>query len=186
MTSDRRTRSLSHASAGLNASRWDGAGVERYTPRDLFAALDAEFDFTLDPCATPESATCERFFTREDNGLVQDWGTERVFCNPPYGKGIYEWVAKAYRHACGGGLAVLLVPAATDTAWWHDYAVFGEVWWIRGRVAFLRPGMVSDGGHAPHASCIVVFRPGVEREPMRSFEWRPVRQMPRLLPLGPA
>ena len=63
------------------------------TPQDLFDALDAEFHFTLDPCSSEQNHKCDRYFTKEDNGLLHDWGGgESVFCNPPYGKEMYKWV----------------------------------------------------------------------------------------------
>lgn len=64
------------------------------TPQDLFDALDAEFHFTLDPCSSEQNHKCDRYFTKEDNGLLHDWGGESVFCNPPYGKEMYKWVEK--------------------------------------------------------------------------------------------
>ena len=67
------------------------------TPKDLFDELNKEFHFTLDPCATPENAKCRKFFTAEDNGLLKDWSNEIVFCNPPYGRAIKDWVEKAYK-----------------------------------------------------------------------------------------
>jgi len=64
-------------------------------PRDFYAKLDRYYQFTLDPCATAENATCPRYFTKEQDGLAQDWGTHRVFCNPPYGRAIGKWTCKA-------------------------------------------------------------------------------------------
>lgn len=123
------------------------------TPQDVFDALDREFGpFTLDPCATPENAKCERYFTAKENGLNQPWGGV-VFCNPPYGREIGEWVKKAHAASCRGATVVCLLPARTDTAWWHDYAAKGEVRFIRGRLRF--------GGHAkdaPFPSAVVIFR----------------------------
>lgn len=72
------------------------------TPQDLFDKLNREFLFTLDPCATPENAKCAKFYTAEDDGLAQSWDNERVFCNPPYGRQIKDWVKKA-SEARGGG-----------------------------------------------------------------------------------
>jgi site-specific DNA-methyltransferase (adenine-specific) len=65
------------------------------TPQDFFDELDKEFNFTLDPCATKENSKCRKFYTKEDDGLKQDWDNERVFCNPPYGREIGDWVKKA-------------------------------------------------------------------------------------------
>lgn len=129
------------------------------TPPALFADLHGEFDFTLDPCAAPENAKCERYFTKEQNGLEQSWAGERVFMNPPYGRIVTGlWIAKAYHEAQKGALVVCLIPSRTDTAWWHNFvSKAAEVRFIRGRVKFI------GGRHsAPFPSAIVVFRQGGE------------------------
>lgn len=124
------------------------------TPRRLFDALHAEFCFTLDPCATEANAKCGRYFTRAEDGLKQDWSRDAVFMNPPYGRIIGHWVKKAYESARQGALVVSLLPARTDTRWWHDYVMRGEIRLLRGRLTF-------EGGKypAPFPSAIVVFRP---------------------------
>jgi phage N-6-adenine-methyltransferase len=129
------------------------------TPPELFAELDDEFGFTLDPCATLENRKCDSYFTREDNGLAQRW-TGRVFCNPPYGREIGSWMRKALESATQRDceLVVCLVPARTDASWWHDAATLGEVRFLRGRLRF-------GGAHsgAPFPSAVVVFRNAPER-----------------------
>lgn len=125
------------------------------TPPDFFKKCEEEFGpFDLDVCASVDNAKCPRYFTQSDNGLAQDW-TGRVWMNPPYGRTIGEWMRKAYQSAqTGGATVVCLVPARTDTAWWHDYAMKGTVRFIRGRLKF--------GGHdnsAPFPSALVIFRP---------------------------
>ena len=82
------------------------------TPPDFFAKLNRHYQFTLDPCATPENATCPLYFTKEQDGLAQDWGTHRVFCNPPYGRALGAWARKCLLASQGGAL-VALSPAAT-------------------------------------------------------------------------
>lgn len=74
--------------------------------------------------------------------------------NPPYGREIGRWMRKAWESAQQGALVVCLVPARTDTAWWHDYAAKGEIRFLRGRVKF---GNARNG--APFPSAVVVFRP---------------------------
>ena len=125
------------------------------TPQILYDTLNEEFSFTLDPCATAESAKCTRYFTQETDGLAQDWGVERVFMNPPYGRVIGLWVAKAYEAAGKGALVVGLLPARTDTRWFHKYIYndsADEVRFIAGRIKF-------GGGKntAPFPSMIVVW-----------------------------
>lgn len=122
------------------------------TPQALFDQLDREFGFTLDACATPDNAKCSMFYTREEDGLAQPWYGV-VWCNPPYGREIGRWMRKARESAIAGATVVCLVPARTDTAWWHDDAAKGEVRFLRGRLKF-------DGNKdAPFPSAIVVFKP---------------------------
>jgi len=137
----------------IGPGMFTGARDTWETPQDLFARLDAEFGFTLDPCCTHETAKCKRHFTPEEDGLSQEWGDEVVFMNPPYGRQIGKWMAKAWASAQQGALVVCLIPARTDTAWWHTYAMRGDVRFLRGRVHF------SSGGPAPFPSAVVIFRP---------------------------
>jgi phage N-6-adenine-methyltransferase len=126
------------------------------TPPEVFAELNEEFGpFDLDPCATAENAKCPRNFTRKEDGLAQIW-TGRVYMNCPYGRAIGLWMRKAWESVQSGEaeLAVCLVPARVDTAWWHDYALQGEVRTPRGRLRF--GGATSS---APFPSAIVIFRP---------------------------
>jgi site-specific DNA-methyltransferase (adenine-specific) len=127
------------------------------TPQELFDALDAEFHFTLDPCATPETAKCHEYFTEEDDGLNQDWFMETVFCNPPYSdRQQTAWVKKCYEHWMRGGTAVMLIPARTDTRRFHDYILDNaEIRFIRGRLKF-----GNSKNSAPFPSMVVIFRGG--------------------------
>lgn len=122
------------------------------TPQDFFDALDAEFHFTLDACAVKENAKCEAYYTPEQDGLDQPWAG-RVWCNPPYGRNVGQWVKKAHDTASGGGFVVMLLPARTDTRWFHDY-IYGktEVRFIKGRLKF---GSCQNA--APFPSMVVIF-----------------------------
>ncbi|MFE4203797.1 DNA N-6-adenine-methyltransferase, partial [Aneurinibacillus aneurinilyticus] len=102
------------------AVMFSSATDEWATPQDFFDQLNEEFKFTLDPCATHESAKCARYFTEEDNGLAQDWAGEVVFMNPPYGRVLGQWVKKAFEESVKGATVVCLLPARTDTRWFHD------------------------------------------------------------------
>ena len=122
------------------------------TPQTLFDKLDKVFHFTLDPCATPQNAKCAKFFTKEQDGLKQDWGGAVIWCNPPYGREIGKWVEKCAKHE---GVAVMLVPARTDTRWWHDYIdgnPDANVRFLRGRLKF-----GDSKNSAPFPSAIVIF-----------------------------
>jgi phage N-6-adenine-methyltransferase len=121
------------------------------TPMDFFKAQNAKHGFDLDVCAIAENAKCERFFTPEMDGLKQDW-TGVCWMNPPYGRTIKSWMQKAYESSLTGAKVVCLVPARTDTAWWHDYAMKGEIEFIRGRLKF---GDAKNS--APFPSAVVIF-----------------------------
>lgn len=137
----------------MNDVMFSSKSCEWSTPVEFFAAWDAKHHFTLDVCATRENAKCERFFTREDDGLAQEWDGV-CWMNPPYGREIGKWVKKAYDTALQGGTVVCLLPARTDTAWWHDYCMKGEITFVRGRLKF---GGCANS--APFPSAVVVFKP---------------------------
>ena len=124
------------------------------TPQYLFDELDKEFNFTLDPCATDENFKCDKYFTIEDDGLIQDWSNDVVFMNPPYGRDIKHWIKKAYESHKQGATVVCLIPARTDTSYWHEF-IFGkatDVRFLRGRVKF-----GDSKNSAPFPSAIVVY-----------------------------
>lgn len=123
------------------------AHVEWGTPPDLYEALDKEFHFTLDPC--------------EPNGIWDgrgvSWENQRVFCNPPYGRKLGTWLEKGSE----ADIAVFLVPARTDTAWFHDYALKAdEIRFFRGRLRFSEDHITprDDRDAAPFPSMLVIFR----------------------------
>ena len=112
------------------------------TPKEFYAGLDEEFNFTFDPCPS----------NPEFNGLTIEW-SQRNFCNPPYGRQITAWIKKGYEESLKGKLVVFLLPSRTDTRWWHDFIMKAdEIRFIRGRLKF--------SGHknsAPFPSCIAIF-----------------------------
>lgn len=128
------------------------------TPQDFFDELNKKFYFTLDPCATPETAKCKKFYTKEDDGLKQNWGGETVFCNPPYGSEIKKWVKKCSEEANNLNYCtkvVMLIPARTDTKWFHDYIynkVGVSIKFIKGRLKF-----GNSKNSAPFPSMLVIF-----------------------------
>lgn len=144
----------------INKGMFTSNSDEWETPQDLFNELDWEFDFKLDPCATKENAKCPTYFTKEDDdGLTENWAYfldykgSAVFMNPPYGREIGLWVRKAYEEFRKGLTVVCLLPARTDTRWFHDYCIKGEIRFIKGRLKF--SGMKNS---APFPSMIVIFR----------------------------
>ncbi|WP_087064465.1 DNA N-6-adenine-methyltransferase [Intestinibacillus massiliensis] len=129
------------------------------TPQDFFDELDTEFGFTLDACALPENAKCDQYYTPDQDGLSQPWsGT--VWCNPPYGRQVARWVEKASHSAEAGATVVMLLPARTDTRWFHQY-IYGhaETRFVAGRIKF---GGAKYG--APFPNMVVVFRPCTRRD----------------------
>ena len=124
------------------------------TPIDLFQELDRRWNFTLDVCADESNHKVDRYFTREDDGLAQTWAPEVCWMNPPYGREISAWMRKAHAESLKGATVVCLVPARTDTAWWHDYAMRGRIEFLRGRLKF---GDAKNS--APFPSALVVFHP---------------------------
>ena len=134
--------------AGLFSSKTD----DWATPQDFFDVWDQLYDFELDVCADHDNAKCQNYFTIEEDGLQQDWKARRCWMNPPYGREIGKWMHKAYQESQKGATVVCLVPARTDTAWWHDYAMQGSITFIRGRLKF-----GDSKNSAPFPSAVVVF-----------------------------
>jgi phage N-6-adenine-methyltransferase len=128
------------------------------TPQDLFDALNSEFSFTLDPCASDGNAKVSRYFTESDDGLSRSWENHVVFMNPPYGKAIKQWMQKAYEE---NAIVVCLVPARTDSKWWHQYCMRSD------EIRLLDRRLVFAGtkNRAPFPNAIVVFKDRPETAP---------------------
>lgn len=139
----------------INKGMLSSNSVEWETPLDFFLGMNRGYGpFDLDVCATKKNAKCDKYFTKRDNGLEQKW-YGKCWMNPPYGKEIKLWMKKAYTEVQLGNATcvVCLVPARTDTAWWHDYAMKGKVMFHRGRLKF---GGAKNS--APFPSAVVVFK----------------------------
>lgn len=108
------------------------------TPEYVFAALHAEYNFTIDLCAEEWNAKLPRYFTEHDNALKQSWAGENGFGNPPYDDpGI--WLEKAWDEAECDAVTTWLLPVREDAAWWHKYAIFAEMHFFRGRIKYIPP-----------------------------------------------
>ena len=142
----------------INKGLMSSNHCEWATPTGIFNELDNEFGFTLDPCCTHLNRKCEKYYTKEDDGLSKDWSGETVFCNPPYGRELPKWVRKCYLEAQKGATVVMLIPARTDTSYFHEY-IYGEheIRFIRGRLHFN-----DSKERAPFPSMVVVMR-GVKK-----------------------
>ena len=138
----------------LNTSLFMSDKDDWETPKKLFCLLDNEFNFDLDPCCSKETAKCDLFYTKEDDGLEKEW-KGNVFMNPPYGRQIVNWVKKAKEESEKGATVVCLVPARTDTRWWHNYCMkSAEVRFLTRRLTF-----EGAGNKATFPAAIVVFKP---------------------------
>lgn len=125
------------------------------TPIDFYNKLNEEFHFDLDPCANEYNHKCKKYFTIRDNGIMQSWAGYKVFCNPPYGREIGRWVEKAYKtNKKYGNLVVMLVPARTDTRWFHEFIYHkAEIRFIQGRLKFSGAKF-----NAPFPCMVVIYK----------------------------
>ncbi len=139
--------------ANLTEERFDSNSVEYETPLDLFNPLNDEFNFTIDLCATNENKKVKDYYDKEVDSLAQNWSGV-CWCNPPYGREMPKWIDKAYRTASeGAGTVVMLIPARTNTKWWHNTVMKGEIRFILGRPKF------NGGKHGlPFPLAVVIFR----------------------------
>jgi phage N-6-adenine-methyltransferase len=138
----------------LNDSMYSSEKMDWATPKDLFNKLNEEFSFTLDVCATIVNAKCSNFYSPKNDGLSQSWRGV-VWMNPPYGRGINQWVKKAFESSQQGCKCVCLVPVRSDTRWWHDYVMkASEIRLLTRRLSF-----EGANNKAPFPAAIVVFDP---------------------------
>lgn len=125
------------------------------TPQDFFDKLNEEFNFDLDPCADDDNHKCDEYFTKEEDGLKQGWGGYTVFCNPPYGRELYNWIKKCSEEAKKPNTkVVMLIPARTDTKYFHEFIYHkAEIRFIKGRLKF-----GDSKNSAPFPSMVVIFK----------------------------
>ena len=133
-------------------NRFRSTNQEWGTPDEVFEPLNEEFGFTLDVAASQGNYKCARYWTKEDDALSLPWGDEVCWLNPPY-RQVSVWIKKAFQESLSGATVVCLVQARTNTNWWHDYCMKGEVRFIRGRPKFkgCKHGL-------PQPLAIVIFR----------------------------
>ena len=129
------------------------------TPNNLFIKLDKKYNFTIDVAASKRNYKCKKYYTKEDNGLFKDWSNEVVWCNPPYSE-IDLWVQKCYEESGKSKLIALLIPARTDTKYFHKYIYNkAELIFIKGRLRFTNP---NKSGSAPFPSMLVIYKEKVK------------------------
>lgn len=153
----------------LNESQYMSNKDEWETPQPVFDKLDGEFHFTLDPCASDENKKCDKYFTKEIDGLIQSWSDDTVYMNPPYGKELAKWVRKAFEESQNGTVVVCLIPSRTDTRFWHEFVMRArEIRFVTPRLSF-----VGSDNKAPFPASVVVFDPSYTGSPIaRSWTWR--------------
>ena len=163
----------------VEAALFSSKSSEWGTPPDFFDMLHREFAFSLDACALPQNAKCRYYFTPQQDGLKQRW-RGACWCNPPYGREVGKWIEKAIQSAREGATVVCLLPARTDTRWWHQLVLShaNEIRFVRGRLRFQNSRGRSSPHPAPFPSVVAVFRPPPqpERLVLRSVLQRQQRQ----------
>lgn len=147
----------------INKGLFSSNSNEWGTPQELFNKLNKEFNFTLDPCSSDESHKCKKYYTMKDDGLTKDWSKDIVFMNPPYGREIPDWIEKAYKESLKGAVVVGLLPARTDTKYFHNFIYNkSEIRFIKGRLKFEGFGDNKPckyfNSAAPFPSMIVVWK----------------------------
>jgi phage N-6-adenine-methyltransferase len=137
------------------------------TPKYIFDYFNDMYQFDLDPCASQENALCDKFYTEADNGLTKSWANHTVFMNPPYGQGVIDkWVEKAFREVLDWNATVVcLLPSRTDTDWFWNYCVEGQVYFLNKRIKFIpeNGSKIKKRSSAPFPSMIVIFEPIEDR-----------------------
>lgn len=155
--------------ANFNKNRFAAKTTEWATPPEFFAPLNDEFHFTLDVCATHKNKKVKKCFTKSENGLRQSWKGHVCWMNPPYGRAMVLWLQKAQASAqYSGATTVCLIPARTNTAWWHDICLkAAEIRFVLGRPKF------GDAEHGlPFPLAVVVFAPDAKECKVGTYDWR--------------
>ncbi len=127
------------------------------TPQNLFDELNKEFNFKVDACASDWNHKCDKYYTKEFDALSFKWPKSTYWMNPPYGKEIGKWAKKSYEESQRGSTVVLLIPARTETKWFHDYLINGEIRFVKGRIHFT--GEDGKTGRPRFSSIVVILRP---------------------------
>lgn len=142
--------------ADFDKNRFASKKQDWETPQDLFGPLHKEFHFSLDVAASEENRKCDKYINENVDAMQISWGKEICWLNPPYGRGypLKQWVKKAYDESTKGATIIMLIPARTNTVWFHDYCLkYGEVRFIKGRPKF---GGAIHG--LPQPLCLVIFK----------------------------
>jgi phage N-6-adenine-methyltransferase len=155
--------------ANFDKNRFNVKTIEWATPLDFFKPLNDEFNFTLDVCANKDNKKVDRCFTLIENGLIQCWKDNICWMNPPYGRDMIKWLEKAkYEADYFGVTTVCLIPARTNTSWWHNICLkAAEIRFVLGRPKF------GDATHGlPLPLAIIVFAPNIKVCKLGTYDWK--------------
>tara|TARA_A100001391_G_C5073854_1_gene278804 strand:- start:1167 stop:1601 length:435 start_codon:yes stop_codon:yes gene_type:complete len=139
----------------MNQVHFSSQTDDWYTPQYIIDDVKNKYNlknFDLDPCCNLENKKALVGFYKKDDGLSKNWFGD-VWMNPPYGRVIGRWIKKAYEESQKGCTVYCLIPSRTDTKWWHDYVMKGDVTFYRGRIKF-----GGSKNSAPFPSALVIFR----------------------------
>lgn len=128
------------------------------TPQNIFDTLDKEFKFDVDACASFWNAKCSVFYSKNVDALSIDWVPGKIYwMNPPYGREIGKWIKKAHEESKRGSIVVCLIPARTETKWFHEYCLDAEIRFVKGRIHF--SDRTGKTGRPRFSSIIVIMYP---------------------------
>lgn len=140
---------------GIEKNAFKSKSTEYETPDDIFKPLQKEFNIILDVCATGKNKKCNKYYDIDIAAFKQDWyKIGNAWMNPPFGKNLKKWVEKAYKESQKGIVVVCLLPVRSNTNWWHEYCMKGEIRFLRGEIKF---NNMKRGLWLPFA--IVIFKP---------------------------
>ena len=166
----------------MNKALYSTGNTDWETPQDLFDIINKIFKFDIDVCATAANTKCRKYYTEEQDGLKQKW-EGNVWCNPPYGRDIGEWVSKACHSHCNKTTVVMLLPARTDTKWFHERVFMdADVIFLKGRLKF-----GGGKGSAPFPSMIAIWGYKKHKEVLKlEYELTGERTVKRFMPIMPS
>ena len=159
----------------FDKNKFDSVKTDWSTHWDFFKPLNNEFNFTVDAAADAENCKVERHWDEQTDGLKQDWNNEIVWCNPPYGRNVPEWLKKVQEAAKNGGTSVFLIPARTNTIWFHKLCLAAdEVRFVKGRPKFYN--YANEDKEATHGLpvplCLVIYKPNSNGCKIGTYDWR--------------
>lgn len=159
----------------FDKNKFDSVKTDWSTHWDFFNPLNNEFNFTVDASADAENRKVDRYWDKQIDGLKQDWSNEVVWCNPPYGRNVPEWLKKGQEAAKNGATSVFLIPAKTNTIWFHKLCLAAdEIRFVKGRPKFYN--YANEDKEAVHGLpiplCLVIYRPESNGCKIGTYDWK--------------